>query len=290
MYRHLVCEIEIASTIDAPLNGLGCVLMQEGKVIAYASRQLKPHEKNYSTHDLELATIVFALKIWETPFVWQRRWLELIKDYELVIEYHPGKANVVTYALSRKSLFALRVMNTQLSEADDGSILAELRAKSVFLQEICEARKGDKKLQTKMNQCETRIESDFQIGSKGYLMVRDRICVPKDDGLIWKILHEAHNSCMSIHPGSVKMYNDLKKIYWWSGMKRDISEFVSKCLICQQVKAEHQKKKDAIWLVVDRLTKSAYFIPVRIDYSLDKLAELYVEEIVGLHRVLLSII
>ena len=71
-------------------------------------------------------------------------------------------------------------------------------------------------------------------------MFRDRICVPKNDELIQKILHEAHSGCLSVHPGSTKMYNDLKKLYWWPGMKRDISEFVTKCLICQQVKAEHQ--------------------------------------------------
>ncbi|KAA3466361.1 DNA/RNA polymerases superfamily protein [Gossypium australe] len=133
---------------DASLNEMGCVLMQEGKVIAYASRQLKPHEKNYPTHDLELARHHFygekcrvftdhkSLKYLMTQKelnLRQRRWLELIKDYELVIEYHPGKANVVVDALSRKFLFTLRAMNTQLSKADDGSILAELRAKPIFL-------------------------------------------------------------------------------------------------------------------------------------------------------------
>ncbi|KAA3466360.1 Gag protease polyprotein [Gossypium australe] len=113
------------------------------------------------------------------------------------------------------------------------------------------------------------------------------------------------------------MSNDLKKMYWWLGMKRDIFEFVSKCLICQQVKVEHQvplgllqpmmvpgwkwdritidfvtglplkpKRKDVLWVVVDRLTKLAYFIPVRIDYSDDKLAKLYVAEIVRLHEAL----
>ncbi|KAG8474400.1 hypothetical protein CXB51_033844 [Gossypium anomalum] len=126
---------------------------EPGKVIAYASRQLKPHERNYPVHDLELAAIVFALKIWrhylygEKCHIYtdhkslkylmtqkdlnlrQRRWLELIKDYDLIIDYHPGKANVVADALSRKSLFALRAMNTRLSLTDDGSILAELRAK-----------------------------------------------------------------------------------------------------------------------------------------------------------------
>ena len=116
---------------DASLNGLGCVLMQEGKVVAYASRQLKPHEKNYPTDDLELATIVFALKILrhylygEKCFIYtdhkslkylpsqrelnlrQRRWMELIKDYDCVIDYHPEKANIVADALNRKSVQTL---------------------------------------------------------------------------------------------------------------------------------------------------------------------------------------
>jgi hypothetical protein len=112
---------------DASGIDLGCVLMQEGRVIAYASRQLKRHEEHYLTHDLELAAMVHALKIWRhyllgnTCHIYtdhkslkyiftqselnmrQRRWLELIKDYDLEVHYHPGKANVVADALSRKN-------------------------------------------------------------------------------------------------------------------------------------------------------------------------------------------
>ena len=125
------CGKEYVIFSDASLNGLGWVLMQEGKVVAYASRQLKPHEKNCPMHDLELAVIVFALKIWrhylygEKCFIYtdhkslkyllsqrelnlrQRRWMELIKDYDCVIDYHPGKANVVADSLSRKTVQAL---------------------------------------------------------------------------------------------------------------------------------------------------------------------------------------
>ena len=125
------CGKESVIFSDASLNELGCVLMQEGKVVDYASRQLKHHEKNYPTHDMELATIVFALKIWrhylhgEKCFIYtdhkslkyllsqgelnlrQRRWMELIKDYDCVIDYHPGKANVVADVLSRKSVQTL---------------------------------------------------------------------------------------------------------------------------------------------------------------------------------------
>ncbi|KAK5842878.1 hypothetical protein PVK06_005294 [Gossypium arboreum] len=330
---------------DASLLGLGCVLMQEGQVVAYASRQLNPHEKNYLTHDLELAAIVFALKIWrhylfgEKCHVFsdhkslkylvtqrdlnlrQRRWLELLKDYELVIDYHPGKANVVADALSRKSLFALRVMNVHLYVLPDNVLVAELKAKPLLIHQIRKAQKVDDELVAKRAECVPNVESEFQIDDDDCLRYRNRLCVPRNSGLISMILNEAHCSRMSIHPGSTKMYHDLRRQFWWHGMKRDIFDFVSKCLICQQVKAEHQvptgllqpimipewkwdrvtmdfvsglpvsaSKKDAIWVVVDRLTKSAHFIPVRTDFSMDKLAELYVCQIVRLHGVPISIV
>jgi len=125
---------------DASKNGLGCVLMQEDNVVAYASQQLKPYEKNYPTYDLELAAVVFALKIWRYYFygvlckiytnhqslkfiftqkelnLRQRHWLKLLKDYDLQIQYHPGKLNVVADALSRKAQHSpSTVVITQLS-------------------------------------------------------------------------------------------------------------------------------------------------------------------------------
>ena len=170
------CGKEYVIYSDASLNGLGCVLMQEGKVVAYASRQLKPHEKNYPTHDLELAAIVFVLKIWrhylygEKCFIYtdhkslkylpsqrelnlrQRRWMELIKDYDCVIDYHPGKANVVADALSRKTVQTLRALNANLSLSDDGAVVVELIARPNLLNRVLEAPKKEEKISAIIDQ------------------------------------------------------------------------------------------------------------------------------------------
>ena len=164
------CSKEYVIFSNASLNGLGCVQMQEGKVVAYASRQLKPHEKNYPTHDLELAAIVFALKIWrhylygEKCFVYtnhkslrylpsqrelnlrQRTWMELIKDYDCIINYHLGKATVVADALSIKSMQMLRALNAHLSLSDDGTVVAELIARPEMLNRVLEAQKKYEKI------------------------------------------------------------------------------------------------------------------------------------------------
>ena len=233
-------------------------------MVAYASRQLKPHEKNYPTHDLELAAIVFALKIrgnylyGEKCFIYtdhkslkylpsqrelnlrQRRWMELIKDYDCVIDYHLGKANVVADDLSRMSAQTLRALNAHLSLSDDGTIVAKLIAKSNLLNRLLEAQKSDKKISTIVSQNREGKEIEFLVNEDRFLYYRDRVCVPNDDELKKSILEEAHSGSFSMHPGSIKMYKDLKTSYWWSRMKRDVSDFVTKCMVCQRVKAEHQ--------------------------------------------------
>ena len=341
----LTCCKEYVIFSDASLNGLGCVLMQEGKLVAYASRQLKPHEKNYPTHDLELAAIVFALKIWrhylygEKCFIYtdhnslkylpsqrelnlrQRRWMELIKDYDCVIDYHPGKANVVADALSRKTMQALQTLNAHLSLTDDGTVVTELIARPSLLNQVLEAQRKDEEIAVIVSQIGNGKEIEFTVNEDGVLYYKDRVCVPDDNDLRKTILKEAHSGSFAIHPGSTKMYQDLKMSFWWSRMKRDISEFVTKCLVCQRVKVEHQvpsgllqsiripewkwdritmdfvdglpltrRKHNSVWVVVDRLTTSAHFLPVITDYSLDKLAELYIKEIVRLHGIPISII
>ncbi|KAA3465600.1 reverse transcriptase [Gossypium australe] len=201
-----------------------------------------------------------------------------------------GKANVVADALSRKSLFVLRAMNADIAMTDEGVIIVELKARPLFVQQIREAQDVDDDLKAKRSHCGSCADLDFWIDAEGWLRFKNRICVPKNPELIRRICDEAHNSKLSIHPGSTKMYNDLKQHYWWHVMKRDISDYVSKCLVCQQVKAEHQvpsgllqpimvpewkwdrvtmdfvsgllltpRKKDSIWVIVDILMKSAHF-------------------------------
>ena len=150
---------------DVSSIGLGCVLMQDRKVVAYASKRLKPHEQNCPTHDLELAAVVFALKIWRHNLykekcriytdhkslkylltqkelnLRQRRWLELFKDYDCIIDYHPGKANVVVDALSRKTVVAMSLQYSDWRLVDDGAMLAQLEAQPVLKQMIMMRRK-----------------------------------------------------------------------------------------------------------------------------------------------------
>jgi hypothetical protein len=158
--------------------------------------------------------------------------------------------------------------------------------------------------------------SDFSEDSQGTLWLGKRICVLDLKPIKESILRVAHDSAYSIHPGSIKMYKDLKTQYWWNGMKQDVAEYVALCDKCQRVKAEHQRLAgllqplkipewkweeigmdfivglpltqagyDSIWVIVDRLTKVAHFIPVKMTYSGAKLAELYMSRIVCLHGV-----
>ena len=224
---------------DASRIGLGCVLMQDGKVVAYASRQLKPHEKNYPTHDLELAVVVFALKIWRHYLygekcriftdhkslkylltqkdlnLRQRRWLELLKDYDCIIDYHPRKANVVADALSRKMISALILKDYDWRLAPDGTLLAQSRVIPDLKQMIVDAQKQDAKLQEIVQLVSTGDKTDFAMDGDGGLLYKSRLCVPNDMDLKKKILYESHNTVFTMHPGSNEMYQDMKQYYWW---------------------------------------------------------------------------
>ncbi|KAL4018565.1 hypothetical protein IC575_022163 [Cucumis melo] len=241
---------------DASKKGLGCVLMQQGKVVAYASRQLKSHEQNYPTHDLELAAVVFALKIWRHYLygekiqiftdhkslkyfftqkelnMRQRRWLELVKDYDCEILYHPGKANIVAGALSRKVAHSAALITKKAPLLRDFE-----RAKiAVSVGEVTSQLAQLTRLLVKAGQGE-----DFSISSDDGLTFDGRLCVPEDSAVKTELLTEAHSSPFTMHPGSTKMYQDLRRAYWWRNMKGEVADFVSRCLVCQQVKAPRQK-------------------------------------------------
>ncbi|GKA43240.1 putative reverse transcriptase domain-containing protein [Tanacetum coccineum] len=205
----------------------------------------------------------------------QRRWIELLSDYDCEIRYHPGKAN---------------------TEA-----MKEENVKTENLRRL--------------------IKLIFRTRSDGIQCYEGRIWLPLFGGLQYLIMYESHKSKYSIHPGSDKMYQDLKKLYWWPNMKAEIATYVSKCLTCAKVKAEHQKPSgllqqpeipewkwekitmdfisglqrtpsgyDFIWVIVDRLTKSAHFLSMKKTDSIEKLTQLYLKEIVCKHGVPTSII
>ena len=166
--------------------------------------------------------------------------MELIKDYDCVIDYHPGKANVVANTLSRKTMQTLQALNAHLSLTDDGTVVTELIARPSLLNRVLEAQKKDEKIYAVINQIGNGKETEFTVNENGVLYYKDWVCVPDCNDLRKSILEEAYSGSFAIHPGSTKMYRDLEMSFWWSGMKRDISEFVTKCLVCQRVKAEHQ--------------------------------------------------
>ncbi|GKD17081.1 putative reverse transcriptase domain-containing protein [Tanacetum coccineum] len=194
----------------------------------------------------------------------QRHWIELFSDYDSKIRCHPGKANVAADALSRKERVKpkrARAMNMTLQSSIKDSILA-VRKEAV--DEFAGLQKG--------------LDEMIEQKSDGTLYYLDRIWVPLKGEVRTLIMDEAHKSKYSVHPGADKMYYDLRDRYWWPGMKKDIAEYVSKCLTCLKIKAEHQ------------MPSGLLHQPEIPDYKMEKLARLYLNEIVARHGVPISII
>nr|KYP55985.1 Retrotransposable element Tf2 [Cajanus cajan] len=220
-------------------------------------------------------------------------------DFDFQLMYHPGKANVVADALSRKFIHMSVMMIRELE------LIKQFR---------------DLRLEVEVVQDHISC-AGFELGTDGIMRFRGRICLPHDSELKRAVLEEGHMSRLNIHPGMTKMYQDIKKSFWWPGMKREIAEFVAACLTCQKAKIEHQRpggvlqlmeipewkwdsvtmdfvvglpktvrNSDSIWVIVDRLTMCAHFLPVNKRWSLERLSPLYIREIVRLHGVPSSII
>ncbi|GJU79149.1 putative reverse transcriptase domain-containing protein [Tanacetum coccineum] len=252
----------------------------------------------------------------------QRRWLELLSDYDCEIRYHPGKANVVADALSRKEwIKPLRVRALVL--------MIGLNLPVKILNAQVEARKEENIRSEDLGGMIKKLEQR----TDGTLCLNGRSWIPCRGNLRELIMNESHKLKYSIHPGSDKMYQDLKKLYWWPNMKAEIATYVNKCLTCAKVKAKYQKPsgllvqpvipvwkwenitmdfvtkllktsygqdtiwlpktssgQDTIWVIVDRLTKSAHFLPMKETDSTKKLTRQYLKEVVSRHGVPVLII
>jgi hypothetical protein len=321
-------------------------------VISNSSRQLRHHEEHYPTHDLELAAVVMALRTWRhyllgnvvhiytdhkrLKYIFtqpdlnmsQRRWLELIKDYELEVHYHPGKANVMTDVLSHKAHCNCLSAVPWTGEESSTQVLPNLSMFNITLTptlkvEIIAAQKDDEgmgHIKRRMREGDLKVAC-FHGDAKRTLWFKERLVVPRRETLKKKILDEAHTSRYSIHPGSTKMYHDLRQQFWWTRMKHEAARYISECDTCRKVKADYMKPGrllqplsvpewkwndlsmdfivgspltarmfDSIWVIIDRLSKSAHFIHVHTRYDAQKYVEIYLARVLCLHGVLKMII
>nr|GEZ34587.1 putative reverse transcriptase domain-containing protein [Tanacetum cinerariifolium] len=263
---------------DASLRGFGAVLMQREKVIAYASRQLRTHKENYTTYDLELGVVVFALRLWRHYLygtkcmvytdhqslqyildqkelnMRQRRWIELLSDYDREIRYHPGKANVVADALSWKERESIRV--------------------KALVMTVCPG------LHDQIRNAQSKAMEKKNVKAENL-------------GRLIKTIFEIRPDGMRYHDKrSDKMYQDLKQLYWWPNMKAEIATYKWERITMDFIIGLPRTPSgyDSIWIIVDRLTKSAYFLPVKTTNSMEKLTQLYLKEVVCRHGVPISII
>ncbi|GJQ98995.1 putative reverse transcriptase domain-containing protein [Tanacetum coccineum] len=254
-----MCVLLLEIYFDGACGGESDFFLRGGEGVlsfSYSSLEdLKVHEENYTTHDLELGAVVFALRLWRhylygtkcvvftdhksLQYILNQKelnlrqwiWIELLSDYDCEIRYHPRKANVVADALSQKERNnLLRVRALMMTVHND------------LPKQIREAQEeAMKRENVKAENFGRLIKQIFEFRPDGTRCFGNRFWLPRFGGLRDFVMHESHKSKYSIHPGSDKMYQDLKPLYWWLNMKADIGTYVSKCLTCAKVKAEHQK-------------------------------------------------
>ncbi|GJR75935.1 putative reverse transcriptase domain-containing protein [Tanacetum coccineum] len=220
-----------------------------------------------------------SIKDWASPKTPTeiRQFLELLSDYDCEIRYHPGMANVVADSLSRKERSnPLQVRALVMTIG--------LNLPKQILSAQSKARKEENFINKDLHGMINKLEPHTNETS----CLNNRNWIPHFGDLRALIMHESYKSKYSIHPGSDKMYQDLKKLYWWPNMKLEITTYVSKCLTCAKVKTT--TGQDTIWVIVDRLTKFAHFLPMREDDTLEKLTRQYLKEVVSRHEVPVLII
>ena len=313
---------------DASKEGVGGVLMQEGKVIAYESRKLKEHEQKYSAYDLELTAVIHALKMWRhyllgrkflllidhhsltnyfsqaTLNARQGRWADFLSGFDFEIKHLKGKENRVADALSRKvqCLCELSVSKWR------NSLFEQIKAAA---NQDAEYQQIKQQVQQSDNES---LQQGYTLDNAGMLYFNKKLYVPNSNNLKNLILDEFHTSHYTGHPGYQKMVTALRKDYFWPRMKKQVIEYLARCLECQHIKAEHQhpagllqplpipewkwetismdfitglpqtrKNHDSIMVVVDKLSKATHFIPMHSTYKAVQIAHLFMKNVFRLH-------
>eukprot|EP00253_Pinus_taeda_P003664 PITA_03664 len=343
--KHLLTTTPVLSIVDpekdyvvctdASKECVGGVLMQEGKVIAYESRKLKEHEQKYYAYDLELTDVVHALKMWRHYLIGkkfllmtdhhsltnyfnqptlnarQAWWVDFLSGFDFEITHLKGKENRVVDALGPKVHCLYEISFSE--------------GLSTPSEEIERAAEQDQVYQQKKQQVQNLtshiMQQGYELNAIGILYYRKRIYIPNQDEVKKKVLGEYHKSPYAGHPGYQKLITSIRKECYWLGMKRDITDYLARCIECQQVKTEHQhpagilqplpvpewkweviimdfitglpkskKTNDSMMVVVDKLSKSAHFIPVQSTYRVAQITNIFMQNIFKLHGLLKTII
>jgi hypothetical protein len=315
---------------DACKEGLGGVLTKNRFVICYESMKLKEHERHYVTHDLKLASIVHALRKWRHYLMENRselrtdqnglkylfdhpnlnarqsRWLEFLSEYDFDIKHIEGKENKVVDALNKR-VHELHATTISMYQSDLKDKISKVAKLDLHYKELVA------KLQQGILQ--QKIE-EYKLDNDEILIYKGRIYVPNSQELKKLILREMHNVPYAGHPGYQKTIAAVKSQYYWPGMKKQVVDFISICLECKKVKAEHRhpacflqplpipkwkwevvtmdfitklprtnKQHDSIMVVVDKLTKAAHFIPVKFTHKATNISDVDMKEIARLHGI-----